>query len=83
MKLESWSTTGVKIDKQHALNYKHGVPLMPISIRILQILECQNSTKMGCPHNLVNGRGLKVNTAKHSSEKGEGGSHPPLSHYCV
>ena len=47
MKLESWSTTGVKIDKQHALNYKHGVPLMPISIRILQILECQNSTKVG------------------------------------
>ena len=46
MKLESWSTTGVKIDKQHALNYKHGVPLMPISIRILQILECQNSTKV-------------------------------------
>ena len=47
MKLESWSTTGVKIDKQHALNYKHGVPLMPISIRILQILECQNSTTIG------------------------------------
>ena len=47
MKLESWSTTGVKIDKRHALNYKHGVPLMPISIRILQILECQNSTKIG------------------------------------
>ena len=33
---------------------------------------------MGCPHNLVNGRGLKVNTAKHSSEKGEDGSHPPF-----
>ena len=29
------------------------------------------------------GRGLKVNTAKHISEKGEGGTHPPLSHYCA
>ena len=54
MKLESWSTTGVKIDKQHALNYKHGVPLMPISIRILQILECQNSTKIGIMEAICN-----------------------------
>ena len=38
---------------------------------------------MGCPHNLLNGRGPKVNTAKHSSEKGEDGTHPPLSHYCA
>ena len=29
---------------------------------------------MGCPRNIVNGQGLKVSTAKHSSEKGEGGS---------
>ena len=28
---------------------------------------------MGCLQNIVNGRGLKVNTAKQSSEKGEGG----------
>ena len=42
-----------------------------------------NQTIMGCPHNPANGRGLKVNTAKHSSEKGEGGTHPPLSHYCA
>ena len=33
---------------------------------------------MGCPRNIVNGQGLKVSTAKHSSEKGEGGSHPPF-----
>ena len=38
---------------------------------------------MGCPHNLLNGRGLKVNTAKHSSEKGEGGYHPPFSHHSA
>ena len=54
MKLESWSTTGVKIDKRHALNYKHGVPLMPISIRILQILACQNSTKVGIMETIGN-----------------------------
>ena len=39
---------------------------------------------MGCRHNLVNGRRLKVNTAKHSSEKVEDGTHPPQnSHYCA
>ena len=38
---------------------------------------------MGCPRNIVNGQGLKVSTAKHSSEKGEGGFHPPFSHFCA
>ena len=38
---------------------------------------------MGCPRNIVNGQGLKVSTAKHSSEKGEGGSNPPFSHFCA
>ena len=35
----------------------------------------KNATQMGCSRNIVNRRGLKVNTAKHSSEKGEGGTH--------
>ena len=39
--------------------------------------------RMVCPLNIVNGRGLKVNTDKHSSEKGKAGTHPPLSHYCA
>ena len=39
--------------------------------------------------NLKEGKGknksvdLKVNTIKQSSEKGEGGTRPPLSHYCA
>ena len=38
---------------------------------------------MGCPRNVVNVQGLKVSTAKYSSEKGEGRSHPPFSHFCA
>ena len=43
----------------------------------------QSNFSMDCPQNVVNGLGLKVNTAKKSSEKGEDGTHPPLSHNCA
>ena len=38
---------------------------------------------MDCLRNIVNGQGLKVSIVKHSNEKGEGGSHPPFSHFCA
>ena len=37
---------------------------------------------MGCSRNMVNGQGLKVNTAKHGSEEGEGRFSKSEDHPC-
>ena len=72
------------IDVEHVELLSPGnVPLVKVGIFVNLQVKKTKVLSMGCPHNLVNGRGPKVNTAKHSSEKGEDGTHPPLSHYCA
>ena len=78
------------ISLSQMVHYKYDQLLEVVELKYLNVcalgtplVNRVTKNTMGSRDNLVNGRGLKVNTAKHSSEKGEGGTHPPLSHYSA